>query len=307
MNTPISYQSIQNLIVSANFISARVECVFQVPGTQRQVSAVGRLRKSNDTKRAIQGFATEGIRNQVQWGLRDFVGGLFSSPHLKHAAMRTTDRLVSDQAQKVEYTREEREAAVVEAFMSVASQFNFNNQTQTWQTQQAMSEFQKRLQQNPLIEGYDKEVLARMLIEIAQAEGSIGMEEQELLDRFIDRELIDVDQFLTYPALTAADLMMTTSPAIRENLFMLAATMVMADHNVTDKEKQKLVEFAKLMQLPAPQVTALVKVAKFFVIEIALVYSSDEPEAILAIATQLKLERSEAEQFIADYRRRKYQ
>lgn len=307
MNTPISYQSIQSLIVSANFISARVECVFQVPGTQRQVSAVGRLRKSNETKRAIQGFATEGIRNQVQWGLRDFVGGFFSSPHLKHAAMRTTDRLVSDQAQKVEYTREEREAAVVEAFMSVATQFNFNNQTQSWQTQQAMSEFQKRLQQNPLTEGYDKEVLARMLIEIAQAEGSIGMEEQELLDRFIDRDLIDVDQFLTYPALTAADLMMTTSPAIRENLFMLAATMVMADHNVTDKEKQKLVEFAKLMQLPAPQVTALVKVAKFFVIEIALVYSSDEPEAILAIAAQLKLERSEAEQFIADYRRRKYQ
>lgn len=297
-----SYEAIKPLIVEEKQVGREMECLFRAPGSKRSVRAVADLSRGTSTREAITGMAKDGLQMQLKYSVRmALIQFLGNSPIVAGTAMRMTDKITDDAAKPHQFSATEKQNAVVEAFRSVANQFHYDLRTRQWQEANSLPPLVKGLRDRPVSTGYDREVLGRMMVEVARSEGSISMEEQEFLEAHLDWQTIE--EYRLHPALSEAELA-ATSPEVRENLFTLAVAAVLSDHFSSDKEKTLLVHFAKGLQLNQEQVQGCVRNAKFFTLEAAIPYIGAYPESVQQLAAKIKMAPAEAEQFLIDYKKR---
>ncbi|MEQ1567892.1 MAG: hypothetical protein ABMA64_19795 [Myxococcota bacterium] len=145
----------------------------------------------------------------------------------------------------------ERDEALVEAFRSVQGQFAWSGDQWVHQAAAAAqkSPLERSLTERPL-SGYDRQVLARMCIEIANAAGGISEEERAQLDDALDPSMGSLEALARRPALTRAELAETTVAA-RPALLALATAVAYCDERLDPSEQRRLDAFAEGMQISA--------------------------------------------------------
>ena len=235
---------------------------------------------------------------------RGMVGSAVSSAARSASYGVKTDTLVVRSAQK--------KKAAVEAFRTVQSRFVWN--AGRWISAQAakqeLSAFDRAVAINGPQHPYDRQILARMLVQMARADRRIASQENSWLTDMLPAEVGSVRELAARPPLTREELA-ETSAQVRPVLLMLAWTLALVDEEFSEEEGALLREFTSGLQVNRSVADDARKAAQEQVLggllEQALQFSSHDGHAreqLAVLAERLGIPADEARAIEARVQRR---
>lgn len=263
------------------------------------------------------------VGRSLMWSLRSSIYGIVRGIFGHGMLARITADLVGSAVTEVQRRQgpggqdgldeDETQAALVEAFKTVQGRFVWVPAQGRWVSTRAaealMPPFQRQLAQHPVSHPYDRQVLARMLVELARADGQLASQEQDLLTELIEGGVEDLAE---RPPLTGAELGTTSSGDTRVSLLLTAWTLALVDEEMDERERTLLMGWADGLDLRPAQVVWVRNTAQHHVLEEALErmhtwggHDSYAREQLYDLAQRLGMSRPEAEKAEAAFQRRK--
>ena len=201
---------------------------------------------------------------------------------------------------------------VVGAFLTVQGLFAWEPEGGRWVAASCMAErlppLQQHLHSHPVTHPYDLEVLARMLWEVARADGSVSQQERDLLTEYTEQA---VAHLAARPSLTAAELRETSEGETRLSLLLIAWVIALVDESESNDERSMLFGWSQSLGLGPAQVMWVRSTAQQHVLMESIekmhtwgghdVHARDE---LYALAERIGVSREDAERAEAAYRRR---
>ena len=256
--TQVSYETISPIVLRTSVAGGRLTAVFRCPISGDTFEATVPLKGEGDSDASP--FSGAPLRAAMSRFLR----GVFRGESQEVEATETQEALTED----------EREQAVLRAFNAVSNRFVWDASQEHWLSARVavgvVPEFTRQLAEFPLETRFDRVILARMLVEIAAADGTLAAEEQAFLNGFLPPELGTLDELRGRPHLTALELRETTNGPERETLLMVAWAIALTDEELADEEALCLASFAKGLGLSDTLSLELRHYAEVFVIDQAL-------------------------------------
>jgi len=262
------------------------------------------------------------MSRSLLWSLRSsiygIVRGIFGHgvvarmvADLAGSAVTGVQRRQGPQVQ-AELDDDETKEALVEAFRCIQGRFAWVPGRGQWVSARAaqalLPPFQRQLNEHPVQHPYDREVLARMLVELARADGQLAASEQDLLTELVEGGIEELTQ---RPPLTEAELRTTTSGDPRVSLLLTAWTLALVDEEMDDRERTLLMAWAEGLDLRPAQVVWVRNTAQDHVLQSALermhTWGGHDGYArgqLYALAERLGMGRAQAEQAEATFQRR---
>ena len=247
------------------------------------------------------------LRRAVARAISDTVGTGVAGRVVRQAA----DATIVQKERSTSFSKAEVQAAIVSAFQSVQSRFQWNGAEATWVgVSEPTTAFAKRLAEAPVTERFDQGVLARALVELSAADGEVSDDERSFMADFLDPSLGTVDELAQRPPLTAADLGETTE-SVRGSILLLGWACAMSDEDLADAEVDRLGELAAGLGIDTDQAADLRRDAQQFLFDQTLdsVYASGSRDTdgfalALEAATKMGIDQAAVEKFDAAYRKR---
>lgn len=303
------YSAIEPLVADQQVDGSRVSVTFRCPQTEIEVPATGSIKKDTGIAADATRKTKKGLWNSLRRSVSRAITDALGSGTAGRVARDVANSAMSQKASQTSFSKGEIQSAVVSAFESVQSKFQWVDD-QWVGVQEPTTAFARRLQEAPVTETYDKGVLARALVELSAADGEIGDEERAFLGGFIDRDIGSIDELAQRDKLTAAELG-ETNESVRASILMLSWATAMCDEELADAEASRLEELATGLGLAQDVADAVRSDAQRFLFEQALngVYAdgSRDAEAFAAAteaAGRMGLDGPTIEQFDANYRKR---
>lgn len=320
----ITYESVQPLLASQQVQGGMIVCTFRCPESGVSVEARAHIQKTTSAAGRVAQRAKQTAKHtllfQARSALSRAVGGLLGhglagqiGRGVAHSAATEATRGSGTAA--VTFSDAEKQAAVVAAFQSVAAQFAWDAKGGRWISAKlagdVLTDFARQLDAAPVAQKYDLGVLARMLAEIANADGQIGDEEKGFLADFVPADVGSVDALLARPPLSKVELDETSAGAARETMLMVAWALALTDEDLADAEQARLAALAQGLGIADDRAAELQRYAQLFVvaqaIEAAYAAGAADPAArqqILDLATKIGLDADDAERAEIKYRKR---
>jgi uncharacterized tellurite resistance protein B-like protein len=300
-----TFALVQPLVSHEEIRGAALDVSFQCPVSGRQVYSSARVERTEVPRAGRR--PNKGLFRSVRRSLAGVVRGAVGGGVLGNAA----GEVVAGPDQSVEQlpvTDEERRAAIVAAFKDVAIQFAWDAGSRRYVAATLMHELQtdfaRAVEATPVESPGDRAILARMLAEIAAADGRVGDEERDFFAAFAgagDAELGEIDTLTRKPPLTPDDLAEAT-PAVREVLLMLAWALAYADEELEDRERRRLAAFAAGLGISETRAEELSGNARAYLIDQLLeviyqdgVADADERAQVARLAARLGLDARDVE------------
>ena len=312
----ITYQTIQPLVASAEQQGSSMRVSFRCPVTGQVIEASGALQRSNTMGDRVAESAKRsvmyGLRNALTRSIRRALGYGIVSNVVADAARGAASG--SGQASQ-DYSDDEKQAAIVRAFESVSNQFVWDGANNRFVSVQAagdvMTDFMRHLNSAPVNAPYDRGIAARMLTEIACADGTIGDDERQFLAGFLAPEIGTVDSLAQMARLSSAELAETTQGPPRETMLMLAWALALTDESLASDEALRLNEFASGLGISTDRAHELRAYAQIYLVDQALgrAYPGGRRDEqahaeVMAMAGRLGMDPTEAERVDIRFRKR---
>lgn len=309
-----TYETIQPLIARAEQQGATMQVTLRCPVSGHEVQASAGLRAAD----SMTGRMAQSAKRRLLWSVRSAITSAVRSALgygvVGSMASAAAQEAVSTGGHNVSYSEDDKRDAVVRAFESVSAQFVWDDQQGRYISAQAAGDvltgFMKQLRAAPPSTRYDRSVTARMLTEIAVADGELGDDERGFLSGFITPDVGTVDALAGSPRLSAAELAETAQGPVRETMLMLAWAVAVTDESLAPEEEARLGELAGGLGIGDARVAELKAHAQTYVLDQALgrAYAGGrrDPEAhaeAMELARRLGIDSTEAER--ADIRLRK--
>ncbi len=298
----ITYELIRPLIVQAEVHRQRMHCIFQAPNSDEQVEATSSIRRKYTIKSRVVSDVKRTALNELRWVATKALRNIFGSGVVGRTTRQMANTALNTNSADYTYSNEEKQDAIVEAFKTVSKKFYYDGPTNTWTTGKSVSEFEKKLQEAPLTGKYDKNVLGRMLVEIADGDGYISSEERNFLSDIMHPDVVDIDELMVAGPLTQYDLE-EVSKGARENLMMLAWSMALRDWELDSGEKEQLDRFAKMFGFDNSTVARIEELAQNYVVE-GLMDEGAGKREVLEFAEQIGMKEEEAQRAFVKYQKR---
>jgi|GEM_PF-1174443 len=312
----ITYELIRPLIVYAEEEGSKMICEFEVPGSGEVVESSGSIKRLRSVQSQVTRTAKRTVTNQLRRvasrTLRQVLGGGIVG--------RTGSQVFNTAARSSGvgrgYSKEEKEGGIVEAFTRVQNQFKFNQSTGNWEKAGGISiksgnkinvspkkisikkkaeqpGFETQLAKNPITDKFDIEVLSRMLVAIAKADGEISDEERDFLTSFLNESLGTIDDIAAMGELTSVECEEVSSKS-KQTILMLCWTISLVDFDLNSNEEALLEEYAEKMRLSKRDKEEAIKMAKTYILE--QVITEDVQKHVLhEYAEQIGLSREDAD------------
>lgn len=276
MSTP-TFANVQPIVQHVDVRGRSVSVRFQCPVSGQTIEARHTVPRDNTMGRRV----TDQVKRNLMWSLQSAVASAIRSTMGYNIAGRVASDVarsamtgVQQQASSQNLSRAEQQQAVLDAFLTVATQFVWDESRQSWISQsaaaEAMSDFERMLAEAPIQHPYDRMVMARMLVEIARGDGRLSSEESSWLTEVITPDLGDVHALAARPPLTGAELSSTSPGGVRRSLLVLAWAMALVDEEMAAAEKVLLDHFAAGLGLPGRDVEACRKAAQTYILDQAM-------------------------------------
>lgn len=290
----ITYDLIKPIILEEKMDGSTMHCKFKVEGEVFDAKYAVRV-DSKDTTNKIKGMVklnlVSRMRSVLMRTIRTAVGGGIAG----NTAAMVGNEVVRSKTTGANYSAADKQDAVVEAFERISFNFYFDKEVKEWKIARRLSEFERRLKANPVTIAYDKKTLARLLLELAKADGQISVEEKEFFQGFLDDDTGTFAELMRAATLSKVELE-EVSAAAKENVLMIACAVTLSDKSFDESEKTKLFEVAQHMNITDKKRDELLKLAQDFTIENVIqesgIMSRDE---IYSFADKLGMDRAEAE------------
>ena len=289
----------------------------------------------SEVRRVVSRQASNQLRRTVGRMVRSVLGGGMLGRigyQTVNAATRETTRNITKG-----YSKSDKQRAIVEAFQKVAEEFEYNERSGTWrmagivpnvtpqftskskrtttsrttnssnrnksrskkeEVPTNVSPFEAQLYKGQIRSSFDKEVLSRMLIELANADGGVTVEEEELLKSFIP----DYQEYRLSEPLSPIECE-EVSEEVKPTLYMLAWTVSLIDMDLDPMEAAKLEEFGEWYELSDDQKASLQKIAKSYILEQSVNPDSAKSE-VYQVAEKLGIGQDEALRMFIQYKKR---
>lgn len=317
----VTYASIQPLIESQQVQGSSVTCVFLCPETQVRAEARGSIKRGRDMGAIAKSSVKRSLFSSLRSSVSRAVSGALGSGVAGRVGQDLSRQVMQQAQQKTSFSSGEIQAAVVDAFQRVAKQFRWDPTGERWlgaagvgaagAVAEAATDFEKQLQAAPIVEPYDKGVLARVLVEIAAADGQLAQEEQEFLTGFVDPSLGPVAELARKPPLSAVEIEETSAGPVRETMFMLALALAYSDKDMSQQEMDRLRGLGAKLGVSTERMRELIRYAQLFLYEKALeraymLGSRDEQafQEAQGLAQGVGLDATAAERVDVRYRKR---
>jgi uncharacterized membrane protein YebE (DUF533 family) len=203
------------------------------------------------------------------------------------------------------YTDEETHAAALEAFKKVQHYFFYDATAKKWipaskadistnaQKSANLSELDKKIAANPITSRFDKEILARLLVEVANADGNISADEKTFLQNFVSPSLGTVEKILSADPLTPMECEEVSSAGVKESIYILAWVVSLIDLDIDTSELSLLEDFADIFAFSPALKNDLIYKAKAHVLELNIHLDSTR-EDVLSVAKLLQMPENDA-------------
>lgn len=288
----ITYELITPLIIYADEEGSKMICEFEVPGTEQIVESNASIRRIKSVQSQVSRVAKRTVTNQLRRvasrTLRQVLGG---------GMLGRTGTAVFNSAARTSgvgrgFTKEEKQAAIVDAFMKVKDNFKFNESTGNWekgggggisiksggkisvapkkkisiQKKEEQPGFESQLAKQPVTDKFDLEVLSRMLVAVAKADGEIGDEERDFLQSFLNESLGSIEDISNMGELSAVECEEVSNKG-KKTILMLCWTISLVDFELNPAEEALLNEYAEKMRLNGRDKEEAIKMAKSYILE----------------------------------------
>ncbi len=288
----ISYKSIKPYILDERLEGSKMFCKFQIESEVFEAEGVikaGVKKGSERVTSMVKNTAIGRMRSMVLGVLRRAVGGGFAATVTSMAG----NEILRQQTDGIRYNAKDKEGAVVRAFESIAPELTFDNGK--WRLATEYSEFEKIIKRSPLTKAYDKKILARMLVEMARADGNIAKEEKAFFNDFLNSETGNLASLMRAPAISIVECEEVSKEA-QEVVFMLTVAVALADDEFADEERLKLDEYAQMFNFKEQKAAELITLAQDYTIE-AVIKSKGKMtrDALYTFAESIGMDKGEAE------------
>ena len=313
----VTYESIQSLIESAEQDGASMKVTFKCPVSGGTIESSAAIKKGKGIADVAKASAQKSLMYSLRRGVLGMVRSVLGGGAFGRVGRDVANQLMgeADKRSKEVFSEEEKNAAVVEAFNGVSSKWVHDAKNNRWVLAQAagelLSDFDKLLQKAPITQKYDRAVLARMLVEIANADGSIAAEEKEFLAGFVTADLGTVDELLAKPALSAAELSECSAGEVRDAMVMLDWAVSFTDEELAEAEVARIKTHAEGLGVEAKRADELKGIAQSYLFEQALsrIYSGGQVDAgkkgeVMTFAKNIGMDETAAERAEIRYRKR---
>lgn len=290
----ITYDSIKPLVLEERLDGSTMHVKFKIEEEIFETKRSVRM-DSTDTSNKIKSMVKLNLISRMRSSLlriiRTAVGGGIAG----NTASMVGNEVVRQQTSGANFSVADKQRAVVEAFNAISFQFYFDQEEKQWKIARRLSDFEKRIKANPLTNAYDKKTLARLLIEMAKADGQIAQEEKEFFQEFLDEDTGTFAELMRSSSLSRVELEEVSREA-KENVFMITVAVALADKQFDDKEEAKLIEVADMMGIDQRKKEELVRMAQNYTIESAIDLNGQmSRDEIYAFADKIGMPREEAE------------
>lgn len=313
----ITLSNVQPIVSQLDVQNRSVRVEFQCPVSQKTVSSSHHVSQqrglSNDLKRGVQQSVMYSVQRAFSDLLRDVFGSNVFSRTLGNAGHRTISQVGQQQMNSL--SQSEIDEAVVASFEKVASRFAWDASRGTWvlssALQQSLSPFQAQLHNHPVRNGYDQQLLARMLVTVAMADGSLAMEEMRFFENTIPASVGTVSGLSAMPPLTSAELSSVTDVGVKRTMLMLAWMLAYCDEEFHPQEGVVIQQLASALGLSGQDVQMASDLAKTQVLEQVMSnlyltqgFSVQTRQQMLSTAQRMGMSESEALSVEAQFQRR---
>ena len=317
MHTP-TYESLASIIGDVHVSGRSVQVRFICPVSQKQVQARYNMPMNNSIGARAQQTAQRSFmyaaQNAVSQVLRNVFGYNLFGRVASDVARQTMYSAASNSSRSL--SASEQKEAVVRAFQTVSSQFAWDNNRGSWiaasALQDALSPFDLQLQQHPIAHQYDRMVLARMLVQMAMADGVLAPEESQFLQEFLDPNLGSLQSLSSRPPLSGAEFSQVSQGGVRESMLMLVWTLAITDEDFDPKEAQLLQSFAQQLRLTQNSIQKVRTSAQDFILcqalETMFAWGGQDQYArqkLLELASKIGVSQQEALMAEARFQRRR--
>ncbi|MEM7040066.1 MAG: hypothetical protein AAF570_24050, partial [Bacteroidota bacterium] len=194
------------------------------------------------------------------------------------------------------------------AFERVQEHFHYDEEAGEWGKPLAApppppkSPFEEQISSNPVADPHDKNIFARVMAELAYADGHIAPEEAELFKDIIPPDQPSLDQLAKADPVSQIEAEEVTN-GVKGTIYMFAWVIALIDLDLDPVEEELLMEYADVFELNENRREELIKMAKYFVLEKNI--DPDIPrEDLFALAEKVKLGQDDAERCRIQYKRR---
>lgn len=297
-----------------------VRVTFRCPLSGHTVSASHSMPRSNDMGTQMMNTAKRSMMYSLQSTLSQTIRSVFGHNAVGRVASDVTRQAVYSAARtstnQNTLSARERQAAILAAFQGVAQQFVWDSNRGHWISSRAaqdqLSPFEQQLANHPVSHQYDRGILARMLVEIARADGRLTSDENAWLNDFLGPEMAAISDLANRPALSDAELNETTRGELRTTLMMLAWAMAIVDEHFDATEQAALQRFAGGLRLSNAQIQAARDAAQGYIIDQALErmiawggHDAHARSQLMALAGRIGMSEQDVQVAEARYQRRK--
>ena len=319
----ITYETVKPLLTKEEQQGGMMACTFTCPVSGFSVDASGSLRKTesaagrvaDQVKRSVKSSLFYSIRNAVSSAVGGLLGSGMAGRVGRQAVHSATSQAGGPAAGGQSFSDADKQAAVVDAFNRVAAQFVWDDGDSRWTAAQVRAElatdFTRQMDAAPITQIYDHGVLARMLTEIASADGQIGDDERAFLEGFTPAGAESADELAKKPPLSNIELDEATKGTTRETMLMLAWALALADESLAEEELARLAAHAEGLGIPTERAEVLKKYAQVHIIDqaIAGAYAAGQGQAeakahVMALAERIGLDPEQAERVEVRHRKR---
>ncbi len=300
----ITYDLIKPLIVHEEVQGQRVFVEFQQPDTGNFVTAQGAIRRSSSVGSAIGRSVKQTAMQQARSSITRLVGSLFGGGFLGRTARVATSTAASEftrsQSNRANApSQEEMEEAVVAAFKTVRTQFHFDEAAGSWgkPTKAAAptekTPFEAQIERSPIADRHDKKVFARILADLASADGTIQDEEVSFFQSLVPADAGSIHDIIASDPVSKVDCEMVKD-GVRDTIFMFAWAIVMADYEIHPNEVAMMTKYADMLGMSGNRKAELEQMAKVNMLEAALSPDTTKEE-LFELAQSLNMSNDDAE------------
>lgn len=321
MPTPL-IDNVNPLVASETFDGKTITFVFACPASGRQVTATHAVQATAGARPELQSKVKKAALSSLRGPLSSAIRGAFGQgtvgKMLGNIASKSAATVLSESAKAKPapaLAAGERDAAALAAFASIAGQFEWDTSRASWVSSAVASEllsgFQRQVGGAPIDSPYDREVSARMLVEVASADGERQEEELELLALFLDASRDSIEDLAARPDLTPAELAEVTPGEVRTSMLAIAWLVALANEGCDSVEEALLDRFARDLQLTSEQAFHARTLAGEFLVEQTLTreLATGDPlqarAAVRALARTIGMDPGTLERVEARYHKRR--
>lgn len=328
-----SYPDIEQYLVDYQIDGKQIHCTFQTPnGEIYEASNLISATKTigNAVQQQVAKVVKRNARRQTNRLIRSMLGGTAGRIGSKVARSALSNVGSSNEEN---YTTADKEEAIVKAFNRVSRHFepsrservvrerpdrgerrsrdrdrdrgSDRRRSRRGEREESDSEYENIVNNNPVENGYEQEILSRFLVAIADADGKITPEEREMLTEIIPsrfgtiQEIQNKDQVSRIEAEELSD-------NVKETVYLLGWAMALSDYDIDAAEVRILTRYGEIFGLPDHRKEKLEILAKKYCLEQAITEDTSR-EDLFELADGIQLERDEAERCMISFKKKRYQ